>query len=112
MSDVIRRSGCWMEYADDRILEHLADVSKASAWEIALEAGMRNKRRWIERRCWVLVEAGFVDVYERGELDNHYEITTWGELYLEGEVDAELQRPVPATRPPDKVRPGWWAGFG
>jgi len=91
-----------MQQFDDRILEHLANVSKASAWEIALEAEMRNKRRWIERRCWMLVEAGFVDVYERGELDNHYEITTW----------AELRRPAPRTRPPDKVRPGWCAGFG
>lgn len=28
------------------------------------------------------------------------------------DVDAELQRPCPAVRPPDKVRPGRWAGFG
>jgi hypothetical protein len=57
--------------------------------------------------------AGFVDVYFREiGLDDKYESTSWGELYLEGEVDAELQRPCPAVRPPDKVRPGWWAGFG
>jgi hypothetical protein len=34
-----------------------------------------------------------------------------GELYLAGEVDAELRRPVPEARPPDKVRPGWWAEY-
>jgi len=45
-------------------------------------------------------------------LDDEYELTSWGELYLSGDVDVELRRPLPAVRPPDKVRPGWWAGFG
>jgi len=54
-----------------------------------------------------------VDVYLREVgFDDEYELTSWSELYLSGDVDAELRRPLPAVRPPDKVRPGWWAGFG
>jgi hypothetical protein len=60
----------------------------------------------------VLANAGLVEVHPRATLDDRYELTSWGELYLAGDVDAELQRPLPAVRPPDKVRSGWWAGFG
>ncbi|WP_248897781.1 winged helix-turn-helix domain-containing protein [Haloplanus halobius] len=85
----------------------------ATAWEIAFEQDVEADRRRIERRCRVLANAGFVDVYLRDlGLDDEYELTSWGEMYLDGDVDAELQRPLPAVRPPDKVRPGWWAGFG
>jgi len=109
----MRKTGIWMTHTDDRILEYLAQVSKSTAWEIAYEQGVEGDRRRIERRCRVLANAGFVDVYFRDVgLDDEYEITTWGELYLDGDVDAELRRPLPAVRPPDKVRPGWWAGFG
>jgi hypothetical protein len=40
------------------------------------------------------------------------EITNWGEKYLSGEIDAEHRKPRPSPRPPDKVRPSWYAGFG
>ncbi|AXG11758.1 hypothetical protein DU484_06215 [Haloplanus rubicundus] len=108
----MRRSGCWMTHTDDRILEYLYEVSTATAWEIAYEQGVVADRRRIGRRCRVLVNAGFVNVVEREGLNDEFEITRWGELYLDGDVDAELRRPLPAMRPPDKVRPGWWAGFG
>jgi hypothetical protein len=45
-------------------------------------------------------------------LDDQYEIASWGESSLDGDVNAERWRPLPAVRPPDTVRPGWWAGFG
>ena len=109
----MRKTGLWMQHTDDRILEHLAGVSKATAWEIAHDMGDPSAERRVRHRCRVLANAGFVDVYFREiGLDDQYEITSGGELYLEDEVDAELQRPCPAVRPPDKVRPGWWAGFG
>jgi hypothetical protein len=101
-----------MQYTDDRILEYLAQVSTATAWEIAFEQGFEGETRRFRTRCRVLANAGFVSVVPREGLHDEYEITNWGELYLNGEVDAELQRPCPAVRPPDKVRPGWWAGFG
>lgn len=112
MSDDIRRSGSWMTYADDRIIEYLAQVSTATAWEIAFEQGVQGEASRFRSRCRVLANAGFVDVIERDSLHDEYELTSWGELYLDGDVDAELRRPLPAMRPPDKVRPGWWAGFG
>jgi hypothetical protein len=102
-----------MTHTDDRILEYLSSVSTATAWEIAYEQGIEGDRRRIENRFRVLANAGCVDVYFRDVgLDDEYEITGWGEMYLDGDVDAELRRPLPAVRPPDKVRPGWWAGFG
>lgn len=33
-------------------------------------------------------------------------------FWIVDEVDAELVLPSPAPRPPEVVRPGWWAGFG
>jgi len=61
----------------------------------------------IAERCEVLRSAGFVE----REFSDHYQITTWGALYLDGEVSAEARRPEPAPRPPEAVRPGWYAGF-
>ena len=82
-----------MQHTDDRILEHLAGVSKATAWEIAHDMGDPSDERRVRHRCRMLANAGFVDIYLREVgLDDQYEITSWGELYLEGEVDAELQR--------------------
>jgi hypothetical protein len=101
-----------MTYTDERILEYLAEVSKATPWKIAFEQGEESEERRYRRRCRVLAGAGFVDVVPREEPRDEYELTSWGELYLSGDVDAELRRPLPGVRPPDKVRPGWWAGFG
>lgn len=46
------------------------------------------------------------------EFGDSYEISFWGALYLDGEVSAKVRRPMPAPRPPEAVRPGWYAGFG
>ena len=48
---------------------------------------------------------------EREDEAPNWRLSSWEELYLAGEVDAKLRRPLPRARPPDKVRPGWWAGF-
>lgn len=108
----MRKAAHWMTYTDDRILEYLSEVSTATAWEVAFEQGVAGEVGRFRSRSRVLANAGFVDVVERDGLHDEYEITSWGEMYLDGDVDAELQRPMPAMRPPDKVRPGWWAGFG
>jgi hypothetical protein len=46
---------------------------------------------------------------ERELLDAQYKLTTWRELYLNGEIDADLRRPVPGVWSPYAVRPGWYA---
>jgi hypothetical protein len=91
----------------------LDGASRTSSTVRLVEQTVEGDRRQIERRYRVLANAGFVDVYFRDVgSDDQYEVTSWGELYLDGDVDTELQRPLPAVRPPDKVRPVWWAGFG
>lgn len=68
-----------------------------------------GQRKRFRNRCRVLSNASVVDVVERDGLHDEYELASWGELYLSGDVDAELQRLLPAVRPPHKVRPDWWA---
>jgi hypothetical protein len=98
-----------MTVLDERILERLAVDDGGTAWEIAFD--LRTDRRRVWRRCRVLADADFVEVIPRGEIGDRYEIMTWGLQYLDGEVDAELRRPTPSPRPPEAVRPGWYAGF-
>jgi len=58
-------------------------------------------------RCKMLRRAGLVE-REHGD---HYEISLWGALYLDGEVSTKAMRPLPAPRPPETVRSRWNAGF-
>ena len=65
MTNTIRRSGCWMRYTDERILEYLDRVSTATAWEIAFEQGVPGETRRFRERCRVLANAGFVEIVPR-----------------------------------------------
>jgi len=54
---------------------------------------MNVSRGQIRERCQMLADAGLVD----RQHEDIYEITTWGRLYLRGEVDAQNQpRPRPS----------------
>ena len=100
-----------MRRLDERILESLNEEGSLTAWQIAFNLDSPSRKRVVER-CKVLAEAGFVEVVKREELHDQFEITGCGQRYLTGEVNAELRRPVPGARPPQAVRPGWYAGFG
>lgn len=111
MMDPDRKSGCWMKLTDERIMECLDEAEKPlTPWMIADDLGAPSRRR-VDERCRVLARAGFVQMAQRVGVDDQFTITGWGQLYLEGEVDAGLRRPLPAPRPPEAVRPGWFAGF-
>jgi hypothetical protein len=69
-------------------------------------------RRHIVERCRVLAEAEFTVVLPRDWLENESDITGWGQRYLEGEIDADHRRPQPAPKPPGKMRPSEYGGFG
>jgi hypothetical protein len=104
-----------MNHVDERILERLEEWDEPlTPFLIADDLGVDD--RFVRHRCQVLAHAGFLEVVERDEdekqLPEQFTISSWGELYLDGEVDAQHRQPSPAPRPPDKVRPGWFAGFG
>ena len=81
-----------MQQLDERILEHLAEES----WSSPSVMASRPEFRWasearLRERCKMLGYAEFIAPIA-GEM---VEITTWGQLYLAGELDAEHQpRPV------------------
>lgn len=47
-----------------------------------------------------------------GRVETYWSITAWGAGYIDGHVNADLVRPLPALRPSYATRPDWWAGFG
>lgn len=79
--------------------------------QFAHDLGSPTRRR-VGERCEVLAQAGFIVVLPREGLAEQYDITGDGQRYLEGEIDADHRRPIPAPKPPGKMRPGWYAGFG
>lgn len=83
-----RRSAGWTQQLDERILEHLAEED----WSSPTVMASRPEFRWasearLRERCEMLIYAGFVYPLAREML----EITTWGSLYLNGELDARHQ---------------------
>jgi len=101
-----------MGHLDERILEYLDDADDPyTSWQLAHDLGAATRRRARER-CHVLAHAGFVVVLQRDGLDNRYDITGDGQRYLEGEIDADHRRPIPAPKPPGKMRPSEYGGFG
>lgn len=92
----LRKSAYWVEQPDERILEYLDEHSWATPKMMAYDKAFSASRGQIKERCERLVYAGFAAPIHR----RMYEITTWGQLYLQGEVDARHQ-PTPTT---DRVR--------
>jgi len=52
-------------------------------------------QRRIRERCRVLTSAELVAPIH----EEMYELTTWGALYLDGELDAQHLRPCPSREP-------------
>ncbi|GAA0206951.1 repressor phrH2 [Halobaculum roseum] len=105
----MRWHGDWMQGLDERVLERLAEQGNAPARMIASD--IDEPRLRVARLCKVLAEAEFIEREEReGFADERY-ITSWGLLYLAGELNAELRRPEPGMRPGGRIRPGWYTGF-
>ena len=77
----------WMVPLDERIIEYLDTERLASPSMIEKEMNFDASEGRIRERCELLTNAGLIaPTYE--EL---YEVTTWGQLYLQGEIDAAHQ---------------------
>jgi hypothetical protein len=84
---VRRLDADWMQQLDERILEYLADEGWATPGILARDLGLRASRGRIRERCRALQYAGLAAPFA-GEC---YEVTTGGQRYLEGELDAAHQ---------------------
>jgi DNA-binding FadR family transcriptional regulator len=91
----MRKTATWMRQLDERLLEHLGEQDWSTPRMLAQHPRfeeMQVSRARIRERLQMLADAGLVG----REHEDIYEITTWGQLYLEGELDAENQpRPRP-----------------
>lgn len=91
----MRKTATWMRQLDERILEHLDESGWSTPSMMAQHPRFEDllaSRGHIRERCQMLADAGLVGK----EHQDIYEITRWGQLYLEGEVDAQNQ---PTPRP-------------
>ncbi len=81
---------------DERILEHLSEDPWSTPLHISRAIKLTASRGRVEERCQMLTQVGLVAPFFE---DSHmYEITSEGQQYLDGELDAE-SRPTPSPRP-------------
>jgi predicted transcriptional regulator len=80
----VRDPAPWMQLPiDDRILEIL-DSSELILSPAVIALNIEKSRSEVNRRLSILVEYGLLTRVKRG----YYEISTTGEAYLNGELDA------------------------
>lgn len=84
----VRRTASWQQCIDDRILEHLRDESWSTPRYMARLQGVHATEAQVRERCRVLADTDLVAFLTDHE--DLVELTTWGERYLDGEVDVDL----------------------
>jgi hypothetical protein len=84
----VRLTAGWQQTLDDRIIEHLDDESWSTPGYMEMVPGIDATKAQIRDRCRVLADAGLVALQQ--EEDCYVELTTLGELYLDGEADIDL----------------------
>ncbi|SDN25556.1 hypothetical protein SAMN05192554_1236 [Haloarchaeobius iranensis] len=77
----------WMVPLDERIIEYLDAERLANPSLMEKEMNFDASENRIRERCKLLTYAGFIAPTHK----DLYEVTTWGQLYLEGEIDAAHQ---------------------
>ena len=82
-----------MVLLDDRILEHLDQEGMSTPSIMATRLPTRASERRLRERCEWLADAGLIYPVT----DRYYEITSWGQLYLRGRIDA-CHQPDPRGR--------------
>lgn len=85
---MVRKQAAWMRTLDERILEHLHEAGESNPMLMAEhprfeEMGVSHGQ--IRERCERLAQSELAAVTGKGWFD----ITTWGQQYLNGELDAK-----------------------
>ena len=107
--------GLWMDALDERILEYLDGVLWSEPVLMSRFGDFEATPERVEERCRALARVGYVEpahAERTPEETTMWELGYWGKRYLAGEVNAGLDRPVPAPRPPEAVRPAAWTESG
>jgi hypothetical protein len=87
-----------MQQLDERILEHVKEDGWSSPSIMRSRPEFRRfaaSEARIRERCRVLTSAELIAPIS-GEM---FELTTWGKLYLSGDLDAQHLRPCPSRAP-------------
>jgi hypothetical protein len=87
---MMRKHARWMRQLDERILEHLQEAGESNPMTMAEHPRfeeMQVSSGQIRDRCRRLAESELVAATGQGWFD----ITTWGQQYLDGELNAENQ---------------------
>ena len=90
----IRQHAHYLIALDERILEYLGAEPWGTAEEMASRQGFDASRDTIQERCRVLADIDFLAPAVNDPDPAMWELTTWGRLYLAGEVDAGLREPT------------------
>lgn len=90
-----RKAARWMCTLDERIVEHLQDNPWSTPRHMSREIKFNASRDRVDERCKMLTQAGLIAPIYSGA--NLYEITSEGQQYLSGELDAE-HLPAPSTQ--------------
>jgi len=84
-----RKSARWMCTLDERVMEFVAESILARPSVMASELRFNASEERIRERCKMLADAGLIAPIHQG--GDYYVITRSGQLYLDGELDAENQ---------------------
>jgi len=96
---MIRHTGNWQRLWDDRLLEYLDEHDTGTAVEVSKALPEQIPEFVLRDRLRTLAQAGYV---EPGPNYDNYELTIWGQRYLEGRVRADCLYPEPTP-----ARPGY-----
>lgn len=83
----MRKRAGWMKSGDEKILEALDSGLMLGPTTIA--KNIELSRSYVTRRLSILIEYGFVEKVE----DGYYQITSMGQKWLTGEIDASELEP-------------------
>ena len=97
-----------MRLIDDRILEIVDEIEPATSALIQKELRLTASPKQVRARCRLLANAGLLEPFIDSESADMWEISVWGNLYLKGELNADLRRPQPEPQSPRVIGGQHW----
>jgi len=96
----MRQSAEWMQQIDERILEIVQEFEPATSNLIHEKLRLTASPKQVQERCRLLANAGLLEPFIDSRRADMWEMSIWGNLYLNGELNADLRRPQPEPQSP------------